>query len=145
MKIFTIGFTKKSARAFFSKLRASGASRLVDVRLNNISQLAGFAKRNDLEFFVRELCGMDYLHLPDLAPTQPMLDRYKKQKGDWEAYEREFLALMAERRIEDMLVRDTLDGACLLCSEEKPHRCHRRLVAEYLAKHWGGVEIEHLV
>lgn len=144
MKLFTIGFTKKSANAFFTKLRTAGAKRLVDVRLNNVSQLAGFAKRNDLEFFLRELCHMDYLHLPALAPTQDMLDRYKKEKGDWASYEREFLALMAQRKIESTIPRESIDGACLLCSEDKPHHCHRRLVAEYLKEHWGPVEIVHL-
>lgn len=145
MKLFTIGFTKKSAQVFFGKLRASGARRVVDVRLNNVSQLAGFTKRNDLEFFLREICGMDYLHLPELAPTQEMLDRYKKRKGDWSIYEREFLDLMRERRIEETIPEEVLADGCLLCSEEKPHHCHRRLVAEYLKDHRGGIEIVHLV
>ena len=145
MKLWTIGFTKKSAQVFFGKLRASGARRVVDVRLNNVSQLAGFAKRNDLEFFLRELCGMDYLHLPDLAPTQEMLDRYKKQKGDWAVYEREFLELMRNREIERTVPKDVLEDGCLLCSEEKPHHCHRRLVAEYLKERWGDLEVVHLV
>ena len=145
MKVFTIGFTKKSAQAFLSKLRASGAKRLVDVRLNNVSQLAGFAKRNDLEFFLREICRMDYAHLKDLAPTQEMLDRYKKGGEDWATYEQEFLSLMRERRIEKTISKEVVDGACLLCSEDKPHHCHRRLVAEYLKSHWGDVEIVHLV
>ena len=87
MKILTIGFTKKSAKKFFEMLRASGAKRVVDVRLNNVSQLAGFAKKDDLAYFLREICGMDYIHLPALAPTQEMLDQYKKQHGDWKDYE----------------------------------------------------------
>lgn len=145
MKIFTIGFTRKTARTFFRKLRESGAKRLVDVRLNNVSQLAGFAKRNDLEFFLREICGMDYLHLPDLAPTQDMLDAYRKRGGAWPEYEARFLELMRERRIERRLDPATIADACLLCSEEKPHHCHRRLVAEYLKAEWKDVEIEHLV
>lgn len=145
MKIFTIGFTKKSAEGFFTKLRQSGARRIVDVRLNNVSQLAGFAKKGDLEFFLREICAMDYVHVPALAPKRDMLDRYRKQKGAWKAYEDEFLALMRERKIEDNVPRDVIADGCLLCSEQKPDRCHRRLVAEYLKEHWGDVEIVHLI
>ncbi len=144
MKIFTLGFTKKSAQTFFDLLRHSGAARLVDVRLNNVSQLAGFAKREDLRFFTKSLCQVEYFHLPDLAPTKSMLDAYKKAKGQWSVYEDAFLALMSERQIELNISRDLIEGSCLLCSEEKPHRCHRRLVAEYLREHWEGIEIEHL-
>jgi len=143
--IFTIGFTKKSAEQFFTKLRNSGAKRLVDVRLNNVSQLAGFAKKNDLKFFLRELCGMDYVHVPLLAPTQDLLDAYKKTRGRWSDYEREFLELMKSRKIETNVSGDTVAEGCLLCSEEKPDHCHRRLVAEYLKQHWENVEIIHLV
>lgn len=145
MKIHTIGFTKKSAERFFGLLRTSGASTLVDVRLNNVSQLAGFAKRDDLRYFLDELCGMGYTHRPDLAPTRTMLDDYKKQGTGWPTYETEFLRLMESRSIEDSVPRDVLDNAVLLCSEDTPHHCHRRLVAEYLAERWGGVRIEHLV
>ena len=145
MKIYTIGFTKKSAEAFFTKLQAAGVQRLVDVRLNNTSQLASFAKRDDLRYFARAICGIDYVHLTDLAPTQDILDAYKKQKGDWALYERQFLTLMADRRVEETVSRAVLDGGCLLCSEDTPEHCHRRLVAEYLREKWGGVEIEHLV
>ena len=144
MKIFTIGFTKHSAEQFFTLLRASGARRLVDVRLNNVSQLAGFAKMHDLRFFSREICGMEYLHIPALAPTQDMLDGYKKRKGQWSDYEKEFLDLMRARRIETSISKETIDGACLLCSEPTAEHCHRRLVAEYLQRHWDGVEIIHL-
>jgi len=144
MKIFTIGFTKKSAEMFFGRLKASGAKRLIDVRLNNVSQLAGFTKRDDLRYFTTALCNMDYVHLPLLAPTSDILDAYKKHKGDWGLYERQFLDLMRERRIEEMASREMVDGGCLLCSEEKPHYCHRRLVAEYLKEKWGNVEIEHI-
>jgi uncharacterized protein (DUF488 family) len=144
MKLFTIGFTKKSAQTFFSKLRDSGAKRVIDVRLNNVSQLAGFAKKDDLKYFLREIAAMDYLHLPLLAPTQDMLDTYKKKKGDWSAYEREFLDLMKSRNIEKQVSREILADGCLLCSEDSPLHCHRRLVAEYLQKRWGDVEILHL-
>lgn len=144
MNIYTIGFTKKSAAKFFGLLRAARPSTLIDVRLNNVSQLAGFAKRDDLRFFLAELCDMAYVHRPELAPTQEMLDDYKKRASGWSAYEERFLALMQERRIQDTLARDLVDNAVLLCSEEKPHQCHRRLVAEYLAEQWGDVAIEHL-
>ena len=144
MKVYTIGFTKKTAQQFFDALRRSGARRVVDVRLNNISQLAGFAKRDDLKFFLKEVCGMDYVHLPELAPTQGMLDEYKKLKGDWNTYEARFLDLMTERHIEQTVPKEIVAEACLLCSEDKPHHCHRRLVAEYLKKHWGDVDVSHL-
>jgi uncharacterized protein (DUF488 family) len=145
VKVFTIGFTKKSARRFFELLRGSGAKRVVDVRLNNVSQLAGFAKKDDLAFFLKEICGMEYVHLPELAPTQEMLDAYKKERGDWTTYEQRFLELMRQRRVEATVQRDVLADGCLLCSEDKPHHCHRRLVAEYLAERWGDLDIAHLV
>jgi uncharacterized protein (DUF488 family) len=144
MKVFTIGFTKKTARRFFETLRASGTKRVVDVRLNNVSQLAGFTKKDDLAYFLQEICGMDYVHLPTLAPTLEMLDEYKKQRGDWKTYETQFLKLMKQRRIEETVSREVVADGCLLCSEDKPHHCHRRLVAEYLKQHWGDVDIAHL-
>src|SRR5690348_13559212 len=131
MKISTIGFTKTSAENFFNRLKRAGVKRVIDVRLNNISQLSGFAKKQDLQFFLREICAIEYVHLPVLAPTQKMLDSYKKNKGDWTVYEREFIDLMGCRAIEKELNIDVMDNACLLCSEDKPHHCHRRLVAEY--------------
>ncbi|MBZ6134424.1 DUF488 domain-containing protein [Streptomyces olivaceus] len=145
MKIYTIGFTKKSAEKFFGLLRTSGATTLVDVRLNNVSQLAGFAKRDDLKFFLAELCGMGYTHRPDLAPTQAILDDYKKQGTGWDTYENRFLKLMEQRTIEDVVPQGLIDNAVLLCSEDKAHHCHRRLVADYLADRWGSVTVEHLV
>jgi uncharacterized protein (DUF488 family) len=144
MLLFTIGFTRKTAEAFFGALKRSGAQRVVDVRLHNVSQLAGFAKRNDLEFFLRELCDMRYLHLPELAPTQDILDAYKKNKTGWAAYEKAFLALMRKREIQKRIDPALLAQGCLLCSENQPHQCHRRLVAEYLKAAWGEVEIRHL-
>ena len=144
MKVFTIGFTKKNAEQFFTRLKQPGLQRVVDTRLNNVSQLAGFTKKDDLKFFVREIGHIDYVHLPVLAPTQLMLDAYKKNGGDWDTYEKQFLALMAERRIETSIDKDLVAGACLLCSEATPHHCHRRLVAEYLRGKWGDVDIQHL-
>ncbi len=144
MTVFTIGFTKKSAQQFFELIRASGARRVVDVRLNNVSQLAGFAKRDDLAYFLRTICDVDYVHLPELAPTQEMLAPYRAGDASWATYERQFLALMRERRIEETVPRALVDGACLLCSEHEPHHCHRRLVAEHLEQHWGALHIAHL-
>ena len=146
MKVFTIGFTKTTAERFFGRLGDAGVRRVVDVRLNNRSQLAGFAKRDDLKFFLRALGGIDYVHEPMLAPTQDILDALKKNKGAWEDYERAFLALMRERRIEEKLEPSLFEGGCLLCSEEKPHHCHRRLVLEYLAEAWpeADVQVVHL-
>lgn len=144
MRILTIGFTKKSAQKFFEALNRAGAKRVIDVRLNNVSQLAGFAKKDDLAYFLNQICHVDYVHLPNLAPTKEMLDDYKKKKGSWSNYERRFLELMADRRIEEKIEPEVLEDSCLLCSEDKPHYCHRRLVAEYLKEHWGDVKIEHL-
>ncbi len=144
MKVTTIGFTKKSACRFFGLLRESGARRIVDVRLNNGSQLAGFAKRNDLAWFARELLGIDYVHVPGLAPTKDLLGDYRQGRIDWNTYETRFLDLMRERRIEATVPKEVVRDGCLLCSEDQPHHCHRRLVAEYLNERWGGLEIEHL-
>ena len=144
MNLFTIGFTKKSAETFFETLRRAGVKRVVDVRLNNISQLAGFAKRDDLRYFLERICGIEYVHAPDLAPTQPMLDGYRKDHKSWATYEKQFLDLMRSRRIEATLPKDVIADGCLLCSEDKPHHCHRRLVAEYLGRNWGDMDIKHL-
>jgi uncharacterized protein (DUF488 family) len=143
MKLFTIGFTRSSAEGFFSRLSNAHVRKLIDVRLNNVSQLAGFAKKEDLRYFAKAICGISYEHLPELAPTQDILDDYKKSKGAWSVYAQKFLDLMARRKIEN-IDRACMDGGCLLCSEDKPHHCHRRLVAEYLKDKWGDVEIEHL-
>lgn len=145
IELFTIGFTQKTAREFFTKLKSAGVKRVVDVRLNNNSQLAGFSKKDDLAYFLKEIALIDYVHLPDLAPTQDILDAYKKHKGDWETYERRFVDLMAKREIEKIIDPEMLQEGCLLCSEHLPHHCHRRLVAEYLNNKWGGIKTKHLV
>jgi uncharacterized protein (DUF488 family) len=112
--------------------------------LNNISQLAGFTKKTDLEYFLKTIADIDYVHILDLAPTKDILDEYKKNKCDWKIYENKFLQLVANRKIEKKVSPDLIDGACLLCSEAKPHNCHRRLVAEYLNEKWGNINICHL-
>jgi uncharacterized protein (DUF488 family) len=145
MEIYSIGFTQKSASEFFSTLKVHGIERLLDVRLNNTSQLAAFAKQGDLAYFLREICGAAYEHEPLLAPTQEILDAYKKQKGSWEVYERAFLALMHARSIESNINKESFARkTVLLCSEATAEHCHRRLVLEYLQKCWEGVKIHHL-
>ncbi len=145
MDIYTIGFTKKKAAEFFEILKRVGIKRLIDVRLNNRSQLAGFTKCEDIKYFLREICGAEYLHVPILSPTKEILDGYKKKAISWEEYEERFLALLGERRVENDVGRQLFDvPTVLLCSEPEPDHCHRRLVAEYLAANWGGVEIVHL-
>ena len=109
-----------------------------------MSQLAGFTKKDDLRFFLRKICDIDYVHLVQLAPTQDILDAYKKNGGDWATYEQQFIALLVQRRVEDIIDRKLIDGGCLLCSEPTPEYCHRRLVAEYLSEKWSGLEIQHL-
>ncbi len=144
MKVFTIGFNRKNAENFFTRLRQPGLVRLVDTRLNNVSQLSGFAKKDDLRFFLREINSIDYVHRPDLAPTKEILDEYRKNGGDWFSYEKQFMDLMAQRKLEKSVPKDLIDGGCLLCSEPTPEQCHRRLVAEYLKARWGDLEIVHL-
>jgi uncharacterized protein (DUF488 family) len=145
VSVTTIGFTKTSAERFFERLLSAGVKKVMDVRLHNTSQLAGFAKADDLAYFLKALGGIEYVHEPLLAPTDEMLKAYKKEKGDWRAYEERFLALMAARRIEKTLSSEIFDGACLLCSEATPHHCHRRLVCEYLNDKWhGALSVRHL-
>ena len=156
LKLYTIGFTKKTAATFFDLLRTSGAKRVVDVRLHNTSQLSRFAHGDDLPYLLQRICRMQYIHAPDLAPTKTLLDGYRGGDIDWEVYERDFLALLDQRRISTEGIRPTggrlitqrlkatIANSCLLCSEHEPDQCHRRLVAEYFQQHWGDVEIEHL-
>jgi uncharacterized protein (DUF488 family) len=145
MEVYTIGFTQTTAEHFFGRLKVAGVQRLLDVRLNNSSQLAGFAKAKDLPFFLDELVGASYEHDPRLAPTQALLDDYKKHHGDWATYAHSFLELLAERDIANAL-SPTAFGipTALLCSEASAENCHRRLVCEYLAKHWSDVRPIHL-
>jgi uncharacterized protein (DUF488 family) len=145
MEIYSIGFTKKSAGEFFGALKASGIERLLDVRLNNTSQLAGFAKQSDLKYFLHEICGAVYEHEPLLAPTQVILDAFKKQKGSWETYTEAYLALIRSRRVESAISQESFERrTILLCSEASAEHCHRRLALEYLQQHWNDVVIHHL-
>ena len=145
MEIYTIGFTQTTAEHFFGRLREAGVERVVDVRLKNDSQLAGFAKARDLPYFLRELVPAEYSHEPILAPTPEILDAYKKEKGPWEDYVEGFMALMGERGIEDQLDPSAFETpTALLCSEATAENCHRSLVVEYLAGHWPDVTAVHL-
>jgi len=145
MKTYTIGFTKKNAETFFGFIKDNNIKTLVDVRLNNVSQLAGFAKRDDLKFFLKELCDTEYEHMPELAPTKPLLDAYKKEGMPWQKYEDGFMDLMVQRNIEKTVPRSMIDDGCLLCSEHEPHQCHRRLVVEYLNQCWDtDLNVKHL-
>jgi uncharacterized protein (DUF488 family) len=143
--IYTIGFTQTTAEHFFGRLREAGVQRLMDVRLNNSSTLAGFSKRDDLAFFLHEILGANYLHVPLLAPTDDLLGRYRKKELAWDAYAEAYLALLDERDIASVIERPVFaTSTVLLCSEPTADRCHRRLVAEYLSRAWGDVEIVHL-
>jgi uncharacterized protein (DUF488 family) len=145
MRLFTIGFTQKSAEKFFTLLKRAGVDRVIDTRLNNRSQLAGFSKAEDLPYFLRTIGKIEYRHAPEMAPTQEMLDKYKKLKGSWTEYEAEFNRLIDARRLASLVTVSELENACLLCSEHEPKHCHRRLVAEYFHRHFPNIEIVHLV
>ena len=144
--LFTIGFTKKSAESFFGLLRKNNVKKLVDVRISNSSQLAGFAKGKDLEFFVKEICHVPYLHITDFAPTKELLDKWHKQEVTWEEYVVIYNSLLKERGVLRKYGVNQFDGACFLCSEETPDNCHRRLLAEFMKKHSAeDVRIVHLM
>ncbi len=145
VNLFTIGFTQKKAEQFFETLLNAGVKRVIDTRLNNASQLAGFTKKQDLEYFLRKIGGIEYIHILDLAPTKDILDEYKKKQINWAIYEQRFNQLITERKIEKKVSLDLLNEGCLLCSEAKPHNCHRRLVAEYLQRQLDKtINIHHL-
>ena len=144
MTIFTIGFTKKSAEKFFELLKVNDVAKVIDTRLNNDNQLAGFSKKKDLKDFLKTILNIEYVHKPILAPTEDILKAYKKKMITWREYEIKYLNLISERHIEDLLPPLELDNSCLLCSEAEPNHCHRRLLAEYLKSKWGNLLIKHL-
>jgi len=144
--LYTIGFTKKSAEQFFTLLKDNRVKSLIDVRVSNVSQLAGFAKGKDLEFFVKAICHVPYKHITDFAPTKDLLDKWHKQEVTWTEYEHIYSDLLKERDIIRKYGVKQFDGACFLCSEETPEQCHRRLLAEYLQqKSLEKVRIIHLM
>jgi len=144
MQLFTIGFTKKTAKEFFSLLNENGVKKIVDTRINNTSQLAGFAKGKDLAYFSKVILDIPYEHIIDFAPTQDLLKRYRNKKISWGEYENEYLKLLDNRKIFEQLEAESLDGACLLCSEHLPDYCHRRLLAEAIQSHHPEFTIIHL-
>lgn len=141
VNLFTIGFTRKSAKEFFEILTEAGIHRLIDARLNNSSQLAGFTKKKDLEYFLKVICNIEYIHLLELSPTKDILNEYKKNGGDWQVYEQQFLQLMRDREVENECLPELFNQGCLLCSEATPEQCHRRLVAEYLQEKWQDINL----
>ena len=148
LQLYTIGFTKKSAEQFFGLLKEAGVKRVVDVRRRPNSQLAGFANNRDLAWFLSKLCDVDYVHFAELAPSPELLDDYRKKRIDWEGkngYEDRFEKQMKDAKIKDLMWERLCSGDCLLCSEDVPDQCHRRLVAEHLVDEWVNVEVEHLV
>lgn len=145
MKIYSIGFTQKGAQQFFSLIKENHIARVIDVRLNNTSQLSGFAKRDDLDYFLGELCDAQYLHLEQLAPTRELLSSYQKKLISWKVYKDNFIRLLTDRQVEKSLDKSQLANSCLLCSEHHHHLCHRTLVIDYLQRHWTEeIEVIHL-
>lgn len=143
-KLYTIGFSKKSAKQFFSLLEQTQAKRVIDIRLNNSSQLAGFTKSNDLEFFLNKILNWKYIYEPLFAPTKELLKNYQKKIITWADYEIEYYKILEQRNIINKIKKDNIINSVLLCSEERPDQCHRRLLAEYLNKNWKDIEIVHL-
>ena len=144
VKLFTIGFTKKNAETFFEKLSKAGVEKVIDIRLHNVSQLAGFTKKDDLTYFLKKICNCDYLHKPQLAPTKEILDAYKNKEISWAEYEERFKVVLIQRKAQACLSPSDLHMVCLLCSEPAPDQCHRRLVADYFRAHFKEIEVIHL-
>lgn len=145
MEVYTIGFTHKSAEQFFETLKKNGVRRLLDIRLNNVSQLAGFAKRNDLAYFLKMISDIEYVHELLLAPTQEIIDDWRKGSRNWDRFEWRYNSLLTERKVEERVDRKLLEGpTVLLCSEETAEHCHRRLALEYLKQYWTDIEAVHL-
>lgn len=145
IKLYTIGYAGKSAEEFFRLLKSSGAKKIIDIRLNNKSQLSGFAKGSDLKYFAKQIAGIDYQHVIDFAPSDVLLKRYRKKEMSWAEYEVEYLKLICSRDIAQKIDWDQLHLSCLLCSEHLPDHCHRRLLAEYLQRMNRNVVIKHLM
>lgn len=145
IQLYTIGFTKKPAETFFRLLKNSGVKRLVDTRINNVSQLSGFAKAPDIQYFAAEIGNISYEHNIDLAPTKSLLAHYRAKELTWPEYETEYLNLLDVRKIAQKIDIEKLHQNCLLCSEHKPEKCHRRLLAEYLQQVKNDIRITHLI
>lgn len=144
VRVFTIGYAGRNGRDFFTTLKQTGIKKIIDVRLYNTSQLAGFTKKCDLEYFLQAIVGADYVHLPVMAPTRGLLNDYKKGEVSWEQYESQFKSIITQRQIERHIELEDLDMSCFLCAEATADNCHRRLVAEYMARIWPNITIQHL-
>lgn len=145
INVCTIGFTKTNAESFFKAIKSNQIKTVIDTRINNNSQLAGFSKKEDIKYFLKEICDTEYIHKTELAPTKELLDAYRSKKMSWSSYEQAFFKLIKEREIEKRIPIELLENSCLLCSEKEPHHCHRRLVAEYLKEELGtDITIKHL-
>jgi len=144
MNLYTIGFTKKSAKQFFELLKKNQVKSLIDTRLNNKSQLSGFAKKGDLEYFLGALASIKYLYKPEFAPSDEILKKYKEGSMNWKEYEEKYLGLLKQRNILKNLDFSIFENACFLCSEHSPEHCHRRLLAEYLFQNNPALKIIHL-
>ena len=144
MMLYTIGFSGKSAERFFMLLREAGVRRILDTRLNPAGQLSGFAKARDLPYFLKTLCAIDYVHLPHFAPPPELLEGYRKKKIDWSGYQDVYKRTLEGRAADACIALELLDCGCLLCSEDLPAHCHRRLAAEYLMAHHPGLDVAHL-
>lgn len=144
IKLFTLGFAQKSAEQFFKILKAAGVKKLIDIRLNNESQLAGFTKMKDLKYFLKEICEIAYEYRPEFAPTKDILNAYKKKEMSWQEYEVKYNRLLEERDAYALICPEELNMACFLCSEPKADACHRRLLAEYFNMKFKELEIVHL-
>ncbi len=145
IKLFTIGFTKKSAEHFFELLKNNGVNKIVDIRINNSSQLAGFTKGSDLAYFAKSINNIGYIHIPDFAPTKELLSNYQNKKIDWVGYQKIFMSLIEQRKVFSKYDITGFDGACFLCSEESPEKCHRRLLVEYFKEKNKNIQIIHLI
>lgn len=145
INLYTIGFTKKSAERFFDLLVSNGVTRIADTRLNNTSQLAGFAKADDLKYFAKKVGNIGYIHIPEFAPTDEILSGYRKKLISWDEYEKAYRELLISRNVREFFNPNDFNNNVLLCSEDTPDKCHRRILAEYLQTIWEGVRINHLV
>lgn len=144
MTLLTIGFSKKNAETFFELLLQNGVKRLIDIRLNNKSQLAGFTKSGDLKYFLRKIANIEYIYMPKFAPTKDLLKKYQEKQVGWEEYEDQYKKILDERNVLENLDYSIFDDAVLLCSETTAECCHRRLLAEYLANNNSNIKIKHL-
>lgn len=145
IKLFTIGFTKKNARQFFELLIKNKVKKLIDIRINNRSQLAGFAKGSDLEYFTKVIANIEYEYIPDFAPTKELLSDYQNKRIDWTTYQKTYRQLIEQRKISTKYNSSSFDHACFLCGEETPEHCHRRLLTEFFQEGNSDIQIIHLM